>query len=480
MNPLLRNSCAVAAALIWLAPAASADLKIKTRTTVMGHTSESTVYIKGARERSEMSYGGRGAMATVTQCDQKRTITIVGDRCMIVSMGGAETSCPVMPSLGSLMKGTMSREPTAPPRKGGVVTVTRTSTDTGERQEMFGYKARHLRTSMSMESSPDACNQSHMKMETDGWYADLSTAFSCADDVHSLACGSPSARRSEPCSDRIVMKGNSGAAQGFPLKQTMNITSEQGTFTTTTEVVELTNATADAALFEMPPGCQVMDMSAMMGGGNAGASTPTTAPAPTLREEPNTNTPKADAPVAAATAPVVAPKADGVVRIGLVKLKDASGESLPTSNLQINLVSEISRHQFEVVQLEAESPQQAVEGEAHAKQCDYILYTTVKQVKDPGSGGLPASSVPKGTALDPAKFQALTEMTLYKIGKPAPEINQLNLAAAADQFAVDAVTTTFVAESDHVAQQVTDDAHPAAASKAKTGTKPPTAHAKPK
>ena len=33
---------------------ALADLKIKTRTTVMGHTTEGTVYIKGARQRTEM------------------------------------------------------------------------------------------------------------------------------------------------------------------------------------------------------------------------------------------------------------------------------------------------------------------------------------------------------------------------------------------------------------------------------------------
>ena len=476
MIRLLRNSCAVMAALLWLVSAASADLKIKTRTTVMGHATESTVYIKGPRERREMSFGGRGGMATLTQCDQKRMITITGNRCMIVSMGGAETSCPVMPTVGSLMKGTVSTEPVAPPRKGGVVTVTRTSTDTGERQEMFGYKARHIKTSMSMESSPDACNQSHMKMENDGWYADLSTAFSCGDDVHSLACGSPSARHGEPCSDRIVVKGNGGATLGYPLKQTTNMTSDQGTFTITTEVLEITNATEDAALFEMPAGCQVMDMSAMMGGKGNTPATSTATDAP----EPSANVAKTAGAPSAAPAPVLAPKAEGVTRVGMVKLKDASGESLPTTNLQINLVSELGRHQFEVVPLDADTPHPAVEEEARAKQCDYILYTTVKQVKDPGSGGLPASVAPKGSTLDPAKFQALTEVTLYKIGKPLPEIKELNMAAAADQFAVDAVTSTFVAESDRVAQQVTEDAHPTTAAKPKSANKSATTHAKPK
>ena len=48
------------AVLILLSLSASADTKIKTRNTTMGHSVESTVYIKGARERSEMSAMGMG------------------------------------------------------------------------------------------------------------------------------------------------------------------------------------------------------------------------------------------------------------------------------------------------------------------------------------------------------------------------------------------------------------------------------------
>jgi len=147
-----------------LISAANGDIKIKTRTTVMGHSTESTVYIKGSRERREMSFGGRMNMATITQCDQKRFITISGNSCTIMPMGNmGEESCPASPAMSmAAMRGMAAAESEAP-KKGGVVTVTRTSTDTGERQEMFGYKARHIKSSMSMESSPDACNQSHVK-----------------------------------------------------------------------------------------------------------------------------------------------------------------------------------------------------------------------------------------------------------------------------------------------------------------------------
>ena len=94
--------------------------------------------------------------------------------------------------------------------------------------------------------------------------------------------------------------------------------------------------------------------------------------------------------------------------------------------------------------LDAEAPHTDVVAEATAKQCDYIVYTISTQVKDAGSGGLPPASVPKGVTLDPAKFQALTNVTLYKVGRPAPELKDLALAADANQFAVNAVMATFV------------------------------------
>ena len=454
MTHLWRYPCALAVAVTCLTTVASADLKIKTRTTVMGHTTESTVYIKGARERNEMSFGGHGGTVSIIQCDQKRMITISGNQCMVMSMGGGETSCPATPNMAAMARETEG-EPT-PSRKGGVVTITRTSTDTGERQEMFGYKARHIKTSMMMESSPDACNQSHMKMETDGWYADLSAGFSCSDESYrALACGGGGSGK-RGCHDRIVVKGGGDGAVGFPLKQTTTMVTEHGNFTTSTEVVELTNANLEAPLFEMPPGCRVTDMSAMMGGAPASHTEAAPEPAPAKA---------AATPPAAPPAPALAPKAAGTVRVGVVKIKDMSGQSLPTDSLRLNLMSEIGRHQIEAVPLDAEAPQTDVEGEASAKQCDYVLYTVSTQVKDPGNGGLPPASLPKGITLDPAKFQALTDMTLYKVGKPAPELKDLPLAADATQFAVDAVMATFVIASDKVAQQVTEDAHPKPAAK---------------
>jgi hypothetical protein len=438
--------------LLFISNFCSADLKIKTRTTVMGHSTESTVYIKGSRERTEMSFGGHGASVTLLQCDQKRMVTLMGDHCNVTPFGGNETSCPAAPDSRAMGKD-MDAGDAGASRKGGVVTISRSSTDTGERQEMFGYKARHIKSSMMMESTPDACNQSNMKIEIDGWYADLAN-FSCGEESYrSMACGGMGGKRG--CSDRIVMKG-SGTPLGYPLKQTMTMTMPQGTFTTTVEVIELTKTTLDAPLFDAPPSCRVTntpDAGATTSAAESGSSTASPAAA-TAAPQP-----------AAAPAPSAPPKAAGILRVGVVPIKDSTGQSLPTDSLQLGLLSEFARNQIDTVLLSADSPLKDVESEARAKQCDYFVFTVPTLLKDPNTGGLTATSMPKGAKLDQANYQALTLVTLYKVGKPAPELKDVPFAADANKFGVDAVSATFAQESDKVAQQLAEDAHPKAAPK---------------
>ena len=153
--------------------------------------------------------------------------------------------------------------------------------------------------------------------------------------------------------------------------------------------------------------------------------------------------------------------------VGVVAIKDSTGQSLPIDSMQLDLLGEFSRNQIDTVQL-SDGTASAVESEAKDKQCDYFVYTVPTILKDPGTGGIAATSLPKGTKLDPAKYQALTLMTLYKVGKTTPELKDLPMAADADKFGVDAVTNTFIQESNRVAQQISEDAHPKAA------TKPPT------
>ena len=244
---------------------------------------------------------------------------------------------------------------------------------------------------------------------------------------------------------------------GYPLKQTMTMTMPQGTFTTTTEVTDIENTTLDAPLFDAPSGCKTMG-----GTGTVAAAPPDTTPS----AESKTGTP-APAAAPAAAAPSAPPKAAGTIRVGVVAIKDSTGQSLPIDSMQLDLLGEFSRNQIDTVQL-SDGTASAVESEAKDKQCDYFVYTVPTILKDPGTGGIAATSLPKGTKLDPAKYQALTLITLYKVGKPTPELKDLPMAADADKFGVDAVTNTFIQESNRVAQQISEDAHPKAATKPAT------------
>jgi hypothetical protein len=315
---------------------------------------------------------------------------------------------------------------------------------------------------MTVESSPDACNQSHAKIETDGWYADVSTAFSCGDEgMRAVSCGyaggGPASAPS--CQDRIVMKGSAGgiALAGYPLKQTMTMTSDKGTFTTETEVTDLSTVTLDPSLFEAPGECKQVSLPTEIAGAE-----PSSAPAPAPETTTPAPAPKAEAAPAASSAPAAAPKAAGVVRVGVVKINDATGQGLPTDNLIMDLTNEITTRNMEAVQLQADSPEKDVLSEARAKDCDYVLYTSLKQVADPGSA-LPVTAVPKGSSLNPANAQAVTDMTLYKVTKPLPEIKDAAIAADAPQLGVNAVMATFTAEAEKIAEQVKEDAHPKAA-----------------
>ena len=155
------------------------DVNIKYKVSVaaqggMGQTSETTTMIKGARERSESRSGYGGDMVNITQCDLKRIIQISDNtKKYVITPIESGDSAPAAGSPGG------ATAPTGPSRRGGVVTYVTTAVDTGERKEMFGFTARHVKSSMNIESSPDACNQVKQRTETDGWYIDLNVEFNC-------------------------------------------------------------------------------------------------------------------------------------------------------------------------------------------------------------------------------------------------------------------------------------------------------------
>ncbi|HEV3467673.1 MAG TPA: hypothetical protein VG148_00015 [Pyrinomonadaceae bacterium] len=239
--------------LLCSAASASADIKIKARSSFGGQQGpETTTYIKGKRQRSEMP----GQMATLTQCDLGRT----------VMMNGTTRTYTVTPFDGGGAGAPAVEAPSGaggPARRGGVVTTTMTMTDTGERKEMFGYTARRIKTSMVTESSPDACNPMKSRMESDGWYIDLDTGFDCY-DKGSTSYGSYSQQGG--CRDAYRTKQVGTARLGYPVQVTTTMYDKAGKQTGTfmQEVVEISKAVLDAALFDVPTDYrQVRDMAEM-------------------------------------------------------------------------------------------------------------------------------------------------------------------------------------------------------------------------
>ncbi len=149
--------------------------------------------LKGQRERSEMKLGHGMDIINITQCDLKRTVQI-SDSTRKYVVTPMETT-DATPSSGA-----GASRVSEPSRRGGLVTYTTTAVDTGERKEMFGFQARHVKTSMVIESSPDACNPIKQRMETDGWYIDFSFGLNCERGAGAMMSGAPA---HGGCRDRV-------------------------------------------------------------------------------------------------------------------------------------------------------------------------------------------------------------------------------------------------------------------------------------
>ena len=432
--------------IVAAATAARADIKITTRSTAMGRSSQSTVYIKGARQRSES-----GDNVTLMQCDKRR----------MVMLDSAKKTFTIMP-LGAgaaadvAQQAAAARMPSGTSRKGGLVTITSANTDTGERQKMFGYDARHIRSAMTMQSSPDACYPMNMKMESDGWYADLSPQLRCASAP--MMGGAMGAAGRPDCVDQHSFHSTGVTRLGYPLKVTTTMAMPGGmNMSTTTEVTDLSNATLPDSLFEIPPDYRQVGMYNRDAVGQAAqdegddSEGEEAAPAPKAA-------PAAAAPAPAA--PAVPAKATGAVRVGVVMPKDITNQSLPTDNLRDLLMGEIRNRQVEAVPLDA-TDKAAIEEEAKSKDCDYILYTDLAQLDQGPEAKLPAQFHAIAVS-GQGDYLGRVDWQLYRTGKALAQWKATEAARAAD-LPVNAVGDSVIKEAGDVVEEIQHPHKPAPA-----------------
>lgn len=385
------------------APAPAPDLKLKYRTNTAGQSSESTTMIKGKRERSEMSYGQGMEMVSLTQCDLKRTIQISDNfkKYMITPMETGDAAATSPPSATT----TGTSEPV---RSGGVITYITTAIDTGERKEMFGFTARHIKSSMSMESSPDACNPVKQRTETDGWYIDLTYGLDC-----NVGRAQAVASRYVPpggCRDRVNFKQVGTARTGFPLIETMTMYGPDGgiRFTTSKEVIELSREPLDAALFDVPAGYTETTNSQEL------HSAPTTGAITGLpsndRQIPENN--------ANSETPAAQSKQPGTVRVGVVSIDNKTNRPVSLETARARLVSGIDGTGIDAIALNATIPAEA-EAEAKAKQCDYILYTDLSGMKASAAKKLGGFLGRAAGASGIDKTESRVDFKLFAVGDPS-------------------------------------------------------------
>ena len=389
-------------------PTAS-DFKVKYRVTYVAggqpHSTESVTMIKGARERSESKMGSGYDTINITQCDLKRTIQISDSarKYLITPMETDATATTPPPASTTPVQ-------TSPARTGGTITYVSTAIDTGERREMFGFTARHVKSSLTMQSSPDACTKLNQRTETDGWYIDLSVAFDCN-------LGRPPSVGYRPpvaggCRDQTSFRRTGNGKLGYPLIETMRMLDASGqvTFSTTKEVLELSRETLDIALFDIPAGyTQATSQQELFGapsmadmmGSAAGASMPNNASTPTRP-----------------SVPVDTAKQAGVIRVGVVQINNKAGKPISQEVLRQRLIGNIQTTGIEAVPLNGISPGE-VEAEAKAKQCDYILYTDLTALKMSKLGGLFGSVTGAGGI---GKTEAKMEFKLFAVGETSPRL----------------------------------------------------------
>jgi hypothetical protein len=250
-------------------PAAHAQqYKLRQANSMAGMKSESTIYVKGMRKRTE----GGGIMGigknlvTIEQCDLQRSVKLNDKKKLYYIQPFAKETEEIIDedAKPAAVKNkpvpatsTQPKEKTTP-QKGGVINMWYSITDTGERKKIYGFTARHVWTFQKIKPSPDACYmKDSMIIKTDGWYIDL-PQFNCP--VQFRPNNPMPATKNQPeCKDRYISRRSGKGKLGFPITETRimqmgNAGPQKSDFETTIETLEFSAEKLDSMLFEIPPG----------------------------------------------------------------------------------------------------------------------------------------------------------------------------------------------------------------------------------
>jgi hypothetical protein len=206
--------------------------------------------------------------------------------------------------------------------------------------------AKHLKTTAITTAGSGTCEPGQEKLETDGWYVDVPYPEAASADTQPVTC-----------KDEVHVE-TSGPKPGYPVAYVSTATrGKADPNTMSMNVTELSTDTLPSSFFD-PPADYVERK-------NAGALM------------------------------AARPKLDGVVRVGVVPINDASGHQLDLAPFHTRLAGLLTGNALQGVPLGAPT-------EADAAHCDFILQTDVATITKSAVGQVTGHVVRVGSLLSRA------------------------------------------------------------------------------
>lgn len=309
------------------------DLSITASYVAGDKTTTGTVLMHGERQR--VAYDP--TIASIEQCDLHRGVQLNNQTRVYLEMPDPTPPAIQMPAPGEK-------------HKGGHVTYTTTVTDTGEKKDLFGFPARHLKTTVAKESSPDAWDKRPEKVDIDGWYIDLPDTIACT--------GAPAPDKEvrvdpkDSSASDVVTYVRPPASKAYPVSYTMVTTAgTDAPITTKMETTDLKRAKLDPQQFDVPADYVPVKSPVQL----------------TMDHRPGE----------------VGTKKPGTIRVGIAPVANTSGQPVSTADLSQALLESLEESDTDVVALKGKTPAEQAD-EAKKLQCDYILTNTVSEMKHPG------------------------------------------------------------------------------------------------
>ena len=222
------------------------DLVIKTHRTSGDWLSQAdTLYLKGARERSEivtekLARADPMKFVVIRQCDKKRVFNL-NERDKIYASSEIEDWSERLKK---------ARPVSLTQTSGAEVMMTIDSVDTGERRQFEHYTARHVKVKIRTEPGPGASTPASVE-ERDGWYIDL-PGFGCQERGLS-GFGRLSASRGNR-QDRWQIKWLGKAPRGYAIEETSVVTEAGNKTNSKVGLLEISEAPVNPSIFELPAG----------------------------------------------------------------------------------------------------------------------------------------------------------------------------------------------------------------------------------